>query len=57
MSYGEPSSRRAWTLPEEKALPILDECYKKGLNFFDTANVYCNGHSEQILGKAIKTFG
>lgn len=56
MSYGDPAGRLAWALPEEDALPILDYCYQKGLNFFDTANVYSNGVSEEILGKAIKKY-
>ena len=42
---------------EEKALPILDYCYKNNFNFYDTSNNYSNGVSEQILGKAIKKFG
>lgn len=56
MSYGTGESRWKWTLTEDKSLPILDYCYKKGLNFYDTANVYSNGVSEQILGKAIKKY-
>lgn len=56
MSYGSPESPINWTLPEEEALPVLDHCYRSGLNFFDTANVYSNGQSEKILGKAIKKY-
>ncbi|KAF4627186.1 hypothetical protein G7Y89_g10968 [Cudoniella acicularis] len=56
MSYGNPKGRFNWSLSEEDSLPILDHCYKKGLNFFDTANAYSNGASEEILGKAIKKF-
>lgn len=37
-------------------MPLLDHCYKKNLNFYDTANVYCDGVSEEILGKAIKKY-
>lgn len=55
MSYGSPDMS-SWMISEEKALPILDYCYKKNFNFYDTANVYSNGISEEILGKAIKKF-
>ncbi|THZ76374.1 Aldo/keto reductase [Aureobasidium pullulans] len=54
MSYGNPEGRYKWALGEAEALPILQHCYKSGLNFFDTANGYSNGDSEIILGKAIK---
>jgi aryl-alcohol dehydrogenase-like predicted oxidoreductase len=57
MSFGNPDGRFKWSIPEEEALPVLDHCYKSGLNFFDTANAYSNGLSEEILGKAIKKYG
>lgn len=56
MSYGNAQGRWSWTIDEEKSLPILDYCYKNNLNFYDTANVYSDGVSEEILGKAIKKF-
>lgn len=56
MSYGSPKGRYAWAVPEEEALPILEHCYNSGLNFYDTANMYSNGESEEILGKAIKKY-
>ncbi|KAJ5628158.1 hypothetical protein N7490_010386 [Penicillium lividum] len=56
MSFGNPEGRFKWSIPEEEALPVLDHCYKSGLNFFDTANAYSNGMSEEILGKAIKKY-
>ncbi|KAK5378903.1 hypothetical protein LTR20_010405 [Exophiala xenobiotica] len=56
MSYGNPEGRFKWAIPEEEALPILDHCYRSGLNFYDTANAYSNGDSEEILGKAIKKY-
>lgn len=56
MSYGAPGKQFDWSLPEDEALPVLDHCYRSGLNFFDTANVYSNGDSEVILGKAIKKY-
>lgn len=56
MSYGPRRTPGEWSLPEEEALPVLDHCYRSGLNFFDTANAYSAGFSEEILGKAIKKY-
>ena len=56
MGFGIPQGFLSWSIPEDAALPILDYCYKSGLNFFDTANTYSNGVSEIILGKAIKKY-
>ncbi|KAE8411595.1 NADP-dependent oxidoreductase domain-containing protein [Aspergillus pseudocaelatus] len=56
MSFGSPGKPLEWTIPEEEALPVLDHCYRSGLNFYDTANTYSNGDSEVILGKAIKQY-
>ncbi|PWY81709.1 Aldo/keto reductase [Aspergillus sclerotioniger CBS 115572] len=56
MSYGNPDGRYPWAIPEEFALPILNHCYTSGINFFDTANAYSNGLSEEILGKAIRQY-
>lgn len=56
MTYG--SSRwRPWILEEEASMPLLRRAIELGVNFFDTANVYSNGVSEIILGKAIREFG
>lgn len=56
MSYGDRRGRYTWCTEEQEALPILQYCYESGINFFDTANGYSNGVSEEILGKAIKKF-
>lgn len=56
MSYGSRKGRYTWSLEEEEALPILQYCYESGLNFYDTANTYSMGTSEEILGKAIKQY-
>jgi len=56
MSYGHASVGMNWALDEDEALPLLNYCYESGLNFYDTANVYSNGTSEEILGKAIKKY-
>jgi aryl-alcohol dehydrogenase-like predicted oxidoreductase len=56
MSFGDRTTRFKWCIEEEEALPVIEACWKAGMNFFDTANVYSNGVSEEILGKAIRKF-
>ncbi|KAI8878511.1 Aldo/keto reductase [Backusella circina FSU 941] len=56
MSYGS-SKWQAWVKDEEESIALIGKAYDAGINFFDTANVYSNGESERILGKAIKKFG
>jgi aryl-alcohol dehydrogenase (NADP+) len=53
MSYGDPKWRD-WVLPEEAALPHFKKALEGGINFFDTADVYSNGVSEIITGKALR---
>lgn len=53
MSFGL-SAWSPWIKEEEEATKIIQEAYKLGINFFDTADTYSNGVSEEILGKAIK---
>ncbi len=54
MSYGEPShGTHAWTLPEAASRPFLKRALDLGINFFDTANVYSLGSSEEIVGRAL----
>ncbi|ROV95292.1 hypothetical protein VPNG_08968 [Cytospora leucostoma] len=55
MSFGDPRTL-PWTLSEEEALPLLKKAYDVGLNTWDTANVYSNGVSEEIVGKALKKY-
>ncbi|KAI4234455.1 MAG: hypothetical protein LQ349_003793 [Xanthoria aureola] len=55
MSYGDPDWQ-GWVLDEEKSLPLLEHAYKVGLNTWDTADVYSNGRSEEIVGKALKKY-
>ncbi|THX16408.1 Aldo/keto reductase [Aureobasidium pullulans] len=55
MSYGS-SKWQDWVLDEEKALPLLKHAYDRGINTWDTADVYSNGRSEQIIGKAITEY-
>ncbi|KAG2015689.1 hypothetical protein CC2G_008934 [Coprinopsis cinerea AmutBmut pab1-1] len=53
MSYGSPEWQK-WVLGEEEGIQHIKYAYEAGINTFDTANVYSNGLSEVILGKAIK---
>jgi hypothetical protein len=45
-----------WVLNEENSRPIIKKALELGINFFDTANVYSLGKSEEILGRALKDF-
>jgi aryl-alcohol dehydrogenase-like predicted oxidoreductase len=55
MTYGEPGrGNHEWTLPEEESRPFIARAIEAGINFFDTANVYSAGSSEEILGRAIR---
>ena len=54
MSYGDPArGNHAWTLDEAASRPFLARALDLGINFFDTANVYSDGSSEEIVGKAL----
>ena len=57
MSYGVPErGSHPWSLDEEKSRPFIRRALEGGINFFDTANVYSDGTSEEILGRALKDF-
>jgi len=57
MSYGEgDQGNHAWSLGEEESRPFIKRALEAGINFFDTANRYSLGSSEEILGRAIKDF-
>lgn len=56
MSYGQTSERWPWVLNEEQSRPYIQRALELGINFFDTANVYANGTSEEYLGRALKDF-
>ena len=57
MSYGDPEKwLHSWVLKEEEGRPFIKAALEKGVNFFDTANVYSLGASEEILGRAIRDF-
>ncbi|KAK5016958.1 NADP-dependent oxidoreductase domain-containing protein [Cryomyces antarcticus] len=55
MSFGD-KRWQDWVIEEDEAMPILKAAYDRGLNTWDTANVYSNGVSEEIIGKAIKKY-
>ena len=55
MTYGS-SKWRDWVLDEEASRPFIREALEKGINFFDTADMYSVGASEEILGRAVKEF-
>ncbi len=55
MTYGSPKWRD-WVLPEDESRPFIKRALELGINFFDTADVYSFGVSEQILGKALRDF-
>jgi aryl-alcohol dehydrogenase-like predicted oxidoreductase len=54
MSFGGMAD---WTLNEEASLPILTKAVESGINFFDTADIYSRGQSEEILGRGLKSLG
>ena len=56
MSYGS-SKAREWILDEKAALPFYQQAIEAGINFFDTADLYSQGRSEEVTGRAFKKLG
>lgn len=57
MSFGVPErGNTPWSLDEEQSRPIIKKALELGINFFSTANMYSDGTSEEILGRALKDF-
>jgi aryl-alcohol dehydrogenase-like predicted oxidoreductase len=56
MTYGS-SKWRPWVLDEEASRPLIKKALEAGINFFDTADMYSLGVSEEVLGRALKDFG
>jgi aryl-alcohol dehydrogenase-like predicted oxidoreductase len=54
MSYG--MVKKKWFLDEEEGRPFIQRALELGINFFDTANMYSNGASEEVLGRALRDF-
>jgi 1-deoxyxylulose-5-phosphate synthase len=58
MSYGDPTTQGAheWALPDDEAQPFFEQAVELGITFWDTANVYQAGTSEEVVGRAIKRY-
>jgi len=56
MSFGQPMEQWSWVLDEAQSHPYFQRALEAGINFFDTADVYANGTSEIIAGKALRDF-
>ncbi|MGP0030856.1 MAG: aldo/keto reductase [Acidimicrobiales bacterium] len=57
MTYGEPGrGHPSWSLNEQESRPLIKQAVEAGINFFDTANMYSQGSSEEILGRALADF-
>jgi aryl-alcohol dehydrogenase-like predicted oxidoreductase len=57
MSFGDPQrGAHPWSLDEERSRPVIRRALEAGINFFDTANVYSAGSSEEIVGRALAEF-
>src|SRR5213592_2646850 len=57
MTYGEPDrGHPVWSKGEDEARPLIKHALEAGINFFDTANMYSYGSSEEILGRALKDY-
>jgi len=57
MTFGIPErGNHTWTLTADKSRPLIQQALELGINFFDTANVYSDGTSEEIVGRALKDF-
>jgi aryl-alcohol dehydrogenase-like predicted oxidoreductase len=55
MTYGEPErGHPTWSLAEDESRPLIKQAIEAGINFFDTANMYSAGASEEVLGRALK---
>ncbi|MFT3890049.1 MAG: aldo/keto reductase [Anaerolineales bacterium] len=56
MSYGQAEQGSGWELDEEQSRPYIQRALELGINFFDIADVYCNGTSESVVGRALRDF-
>ncbi|CAI6340373.1 unnamed protein product [Periconia digitata] len=57
MGYGSPTLNGSWVHDASASLPLLKHAYDLGINTWDTADVYSQGQSEQIIAQAIKEYG
>ena len=56
MTYGKPTERWPWALNEEESRPFIKKALELGFNFFDTADIYAAGASEEVVGKALRDY-
>jgi len=56
MSYGRATERWPWALDEQQSRPFIKRALELGINFFDTADVYSLGASEEVVGRALRDF-
>jgi aryl-alcohol dehydrogenase-like predicted oxidoreductase len=56
MTYGQPTERWPWALNDEQSRPFIKRALELGINFFDTADVYAGGSSEEVVGRALRDF-
>jgi 1-deoxyxylulose-5-phosphate synthase len=56
MTYGKPTERWQWALKEEMSRPFIQKALDLGINFFDTADIYSFGVSEEVVGAALRDF-
>jgi aryl-alcohol dehydrogenase-like predicted oxidoreductase len=56
MTYGTPTERWPWALNEDQSRPFIKKALELGINFFDTADIYTAGASEEVVGRALKDF-
>lgn len=56
MTYGESTDERPWALNEEQSRPFIKKALELGINFFDTADIYSFGASEEVTGRALRDF-
>lgn len=56
MTYGKPTERWPWALDEETSRPFFKKALDLGITFFDTADIYANGASEEVTGRALRDF-
>jgi aryl-alcohol dehydrogenase-like predicted oxidoreductase len=56
MTYGKPTERWPWALNEAESRPFIQKAVELGINFFDTADVYSAGASEEVVGRALQNF-
>src|SRR4051812_15993418 len=56
LSFGPTGTKFDWTLGEDDAAPVIRQAVELGIDFWDTANVYAAGNSEEIVGRAIREY-